>query len=72
MIDTLILGWVGANPPEGIMIVIGRLATAYYFLHFIAIMPLVGFLERPRSLPPSIHHAVLESSGRQAAPEAAE
>ena len=72
VIDTLILGWVGANPPEGIMIVIGRLATAYYFLHFIAIMPLVGFLERPRSLPPSIHHAVLKSSGRQAAPEAAE
>ena len=72
VIDTLILGWVGANPPEGIMIVIGRLATAYYFLHFIAILPLVGFLERPRSLPPSIHHAVLESSGRQAAPEAAE
>lgn len=72
VIDTLILGWVGANPPEGIMIVIGRLATAYYFLHFIIILPLVGFLERPRSLPPSIHHAVLESSGRQAAPEAAE
>ena len=72
VIDTLILGWVGANPPGGIMIVIGRLATAYYFLHFIVILPLVGFLERPRSLPPSIHHAVLESSGRQAAPEAAE
>ena len=71
MIDTLILGWVGASPPEGIMIVIGRIATAYYFLHFIVIMPLVGLLERPRLLPPSIHHAILESSGRRAVPEPA-
>ena len=57
--DTLILGWVGANPPEGAFISIGRLATAYYFLHFLVLLPLVGKLESPRPLPDSIAAAVL-------------
>ncbi len=69
VVDTIILGWVGANPPEGNMILIGRLATAYYFLHFLVIMPLVGKLERPRPLPESIATSVLGGGG--AAAEAA-
>jgi hypothetical protein len=31
-----------------------RLGTAYYFLHFLVILPLVGWLERPDPLPISI------------------
>ena len=58
-IDCLILGWIGANPPEGIYILIGRLATAYYFAHFLLVMPLVGWLEKPKPLPDSISTAVL-------------
>jgi len=57
--DGIILGWVGANPPEGYFILIGRLATAYYFAHFIIVMPLVGWLEKPKPLPDSIATAVL-------------
>ncbi len=57
--DGFILGWVGANPPEGYFILIGRLATAYYFAHFIIVMPLVGWLEKPKPLPDSIATAVL-------------
>ncbi len=57
--DCFVLGWVGANPPEGHFILIGRLSTAYYFAHFIIIMPIVGWLERPRPLPDSISSAVL-------------
>jgi len=57
--DCFVLGWVGANPPEGNFILIGRLSTAYYFAHFIIIMPIVGWLERPKPLPDSISSAVL-------------
>jgi len=60
LIDVIVLGWVGANPPMGKFILIGRLATAYYFLHFLVIIPLVGKLERPRPLPESIATPVLK------------
>ena len=60
VIDVIVLGWVGANPPMGKFILIGRLATAYYFLHFLVIIPLVGKLERPRPLPESIATPVLK------------
>lgn len=58
-IDAVVLGIVGAKPPEGIWLIIGRIATAYYFLHFLVVLPLVGLLERPRPLPASISESVL-------------
>ena len=61
--DILVLGWVGANPPEGHFILIGQLATAYYFLHFIVVMPFVGWFETPRQLPDSIATLVLDKGG---------
>lgn len=61
--DCVVLGWVGANPPAGSFILIGRLATAYYFAHFIIIVPLIARFERPRALPESIHQAVLKKGG---------
>ncbi len=59
VIDVLALGWVGAHPPEGIVVTVGRIATFYYFLHFLVLFPLIGKLERPRPLPLSIGAAVL-------------
>ena len=59
VIDSILLGIVGSNPPEGSWLTIGRIATAYYFLHFLVIMPLIGFLEVPRPVPASISEAVL-------------
>ena len=59
--DVIVLGFVGANPPEGAWLVVGRLATAYYFLHFIIVLPLVGWMERPKPLPESIAESVLKS-----------
>jgi quinol-cytochrome oxidoreductase complex cytochrome b subunit len=58
LINCLILGAAGKNPPEGHWIWIGQLATAYYFAHFLIIMPLLSYLERPRQLPSSISAAV--------------
>ncbi|MCU0894731.1 MAG: cytochrome b, partial [Rhodospirillales bacterium] len=58
LINCLILGAAGKNPPEGHWIWIGQLATAYYFAHFLIIIPLLSYLERPRQLPSSISAAV--------------
>ncbi len=63
VIDCVVLGVVGAYPPEGWWIVIGRLATAYYFFHFLVLLPLLGVIERPRSLPRSISEPVLRGGG---------
>ena len=60
----IVLGWVGANPPEGYFIVIGQIATAYYFLHLLVLIPLVGMFEKPRPLPKSISEPVLKGGGR--------
>ena len=51
------LGYLGAQPPEGGYIVAARVLTAYYFLHFLIILPLVGWLERPYRLPAAIANA---------------
>ena len=63
LIDCLVLGWVGKNPAEGMFIIIGRLASAYYFFHLLILMPLIGKLERPRPLPESIGPSVLKGGG---------
>jgi ubiquinol-cytochrome c reductase cytochrome b subunit len=53
------LGYLGSKPAEGAYVFWSRILTAYYFLHFIVILPLLGLLESPKPLPPSISDAVL-------------
>jgi ubiquinol-cytochrome c reductase cytochrome b/c1 subunit len=54
------LGWLGSKPPEGIYVIVARVFTAWYFIHFLVILPLLGLLETPRPLPNSISEAVLK------------
>ena len=61
VIDVLALGWVGANPPQGIIVTVGQIATLYYYVHFLILLPVIGKLEHPRPLPTSIAAAVLGS-----------
>jgi quinol-cytochrome oxidoreductase complex cytochrome b subunit len=63
VIDVIALGWVGANPPEGLVVTVGQIATLYYFVHFLILFPVLGKLERPRPLPLSIATAVLQGGG---------
>ena len=63
VIDVIVLGWVGANKPEGLFVLIGRVGTFYYFFHFLVVMPLLGIFERPLPLPTSIVSAVLSKGG---------
>lgn len=67
VVDCIALGWVGAHRPEGLYIVVGQVATAYYFIHFLILVPLVGWFERPRPLPTSISSAVLKGGARLSA-----
>jgi ubiquinol-cytochrome c reductase cytochrome b/c1 subunit len=53
------LGWLGSKPAEGGYVIAARVLTAWYFIHFIFILPLLGLFETPRPLPSSIVEADL-------------
>jgi ubiquinol-cytochrome c reductase cytochrome b/c1 subunit len=57
--DLLVLGYVGSQSPQGMIVTVGRIATAWYFLHFLVFLPLLGFIEKPLPLPESISKPVL-------------
>jgi ubiquinol-cytochrome c reductase cytochrome b subunit len=59
VLDVLMLGYMGAMPAEGIYLVLARVGTIYYFLHFIVVLPLVGLLEKTLPIPMSISEPVL-------------
>jgi len=58
--DGVLLTWCGAQLPEGLPLVLGRLGTAWYFLHFIVFLPVIGWLETPKPLPASISEPVIK------------
>jgi quinol-cytochrome oxidoreductase complex cytochrome b subunit len=70
VLDCILLGYVGAHPPEGVYVILGQIGTAYYFFFFLILLPLLGKLERPLPLPASISEPVLSPHG--AVPSAAE
>ena len=53
-------------PAEGIYVLIGRVATIYYFAHFLIILPFLGFKEKTTPLPLSITEPVLGGSADMA------
>ena len=57
------LGYLGASPPEGGYVIASRVLTAYYFLHFLVILPVLGLIEKPKPLPGSIAESVLGHGG---------
>ena len=63
------MGWVGANSPDAVfysipLLTIGRVATAYYFGHFLVLLPLIAWMEKrhPPRVPDSITAA---SAGKE-------
>ena len=67
IVDLIILTWVGGNAPEGKFIIIGRIATIYYFVHILLLMPIVGLIEKPRKLPSSISENIFKKSNEKEA-----
>lgn len=65
VVAVLALGWVGGQPAEGIAVTIGWVATAYYFVHFLVLLPLLNIIERPLPLPESIDaHFLAKKTGK--------
>ena len=44
--DFLLLGWIGQKPVETPYIEVGQVATVFYFLFFIVLVPVIGILEK--------------------------
>jgi|TARA_R110001606_G_scaffold10816_7_gene46639 ubiquinol-cytochrome c reductase cytochrome b subunit len=58
VIDVLILGYCGGAPAEEPFVMISQVAAAYYFAHFLIILPLLSRMEKPEPLPNSITESV--------------
>ncbi|MEX2617344.1 MAG: cytochrome b N-terminal domain-containing protein [Alphaproteobacteria bacterium] len=67
VIDCLALGWCGAQPAEGIALIVSKVSTFYYFFHFLIVMPVLGKIETPLPVPTSISQAVTGGGGGAAA-----
>jgi quinol-cytochrome oxidoreductase complex cytochrome b subunit len=61
--DCILLVFAGGKPPEGTWLILSRFGAAYYFLHFLVVLPVVGGLEKPLPLSFSISESVLAQSG---------
>jgi ubiquinol-cytochrome c reductase cytochrome b subunit len=51
-------------------VIAARILTAYYFLHFLVILPLLGFIEKPKPLPASISESILKGKVSDPMPRA--
>ena len=43
--DFLILGWIGQKPVKDVYVFVGQIATVFYFLFFVFLIPLIGIIE---------------------------
>jgi ubiquinol-cytochrome c reductase cytochrome b subunit len=66
VLDVVFLTWLGAKPAEGWYVVGTQVATVWYFLHFLVILPALSIFETPKPLPKSISEPVLGAGGGSA------
>lgn len=52
--DVVLLGYIGGQPAEEPFITISRVATIYYFFHFLVLLPWIAKNEKPLQLPTSL------------------
>ncbi len=75
VLDCIILGIVGAKSPDDPVfgvewfkyVHLGQIGTAYYFFHFLILLPILGKMETPLPLPKSISESVTGGSSNTAA-----
>src|SRR5216683_1528437 len=68
VIVCVLLGYLGAQPPEGIYVIVGRILTFCYFAYFLILLPLLSRIEKPRPVPNSISDDVLAKTGSKLTP----
>lgn len=54
----VLLGYLGGAPAEEPYVMLSQLASAYYFAHFLIILPIISMVEKPKPLPNSITESV--------------
>ena len=59
VVNFIALAYLGAQPAEGIYVLLAKVTTAYYFAYFLVILPILGRVEKPAPLPASISQSVL-------------
>ncbi len=59
IVDVIVLGVCGGKPAAEPWVMISQAAAAYYFAHFLIVLPLLSWIERPLPLPNSISESVL-------------
>lgn len=62
IVDVVFLGWLGSQPISNATILSAQIATAYYFVFFLVIMPFLPKLERNLTVPKSITEDMQEKS----------
>jgi len=55
LVSFIVLGYAGAQQPEGWPVIAGQIATLYYFAHFLVIVPYLSRKEKTLPVPNSIH-----------------
>ena len=71
-INALFLGYLGSVKTDDVILGMqsvrwAQLSTAYYFAYFLIILPLLGYIEKPKPLPLSINDAILAKSAARSA-----
>ena len=64
VLDCLLLGYLGAQVPEGVYLLLSRVSTFYYFAFFILIMPALSRLEKPNPMPIGISNPAIDQNAR--------
>ncbi len=64
VLDCLLLGYLGAQVPEGVYLLLTRVSTFYYFAFFILIMPALSRLEKPNPMPIGISNPAIDQNAR--------
>ena len=62
VIFCLLLGYLGAKPPEGIYLLLSRVSTIYYFAFFLVIMPILSRIEKPLPMPIGISNPAINNN----------
>ena len=62
VIFCLLLGYLGAKPPEGIYLLLSRVSTIYYFAFFLVIMPILSRIEKPSPMPIGISNPAINNN----------
>ena len=77
-LDCIMLGYLGSQEPQAVTHVAGidlsdlwlaRIGAIYYYAFFWIVLPVLGLIEKPKSLPHSIAQAVLGPNAQAAAAE---